>query len=83
MDCTDLYCDSFLPSLNLSVVVSSDVGGEVRVPTTASLVWPGLVDEKLVTLTPTVVGNTSVSGDCCLVCTNILGPLVFHFHSTN
>ena len=50
-------------SFNFTFVVSSDLGGEVRVPSTASLVWPDLVpnDEKIVTLTPTNVGNTSVS----------------------
>ncbi len=48
-------------SFNASIVVSSVGGGEVRVPVDVSLTWPNLVKEKLVTLEPTTVGNTSVS----------------------
>ncbi len=48
-------------SFNASIVVSSVGGGEVRVPVDVSLAWPNLVKEKLVTLEPTTVGNTSVS----------------------
>ncbi|XP_064384147.1 transmembrane protein 131-like [Halichondria panicea] len=45
---------------NASIVVSSVGGGEVRVPVDVSLTWPNLVKEKLVTLEPTTVGNTSI-----------------------
>ncbi len=52
--------------LNTSVVVSSVGGDEMRVPVDVSLTWPGLVQERLVTLKPTTVGNTSVSAESAL-----------------
>ena len=55
----------FLPcSVNLSLLVQLDVGTEVHVPVTASLVWPSLLHTNgsslVVEFPTTTIGNSSV-----------------------
>ena len=51
-------------SVNLSLLVQLDVGSEVRLPATASLVWPSLVhtnsSSSVVEFPTTTIGNSSV-----------------------